>query len=86
MGRSRAVFFAHYGEVVVLDTDSARVDKINNKRPTAADDEREIFLAEKHLSLTATPDRQAANRGANFLWRLPPLAKTLIRIDLIWAL
>lgn len=67
VGMSLAVLLAQHNEVVVLDVDPARVDKINNKQTTVADVEIEAFLAEKELSLTATLDKHAAYEDASFV-------------------
>jgi UDPglucose 6-dehydrogenase len=67
VGLSLAVLLAQNNDVVILDIDAVRVDKVNNKHSTVADDEIETFLAEKDLSLTATLDKQAAYKGASFV-------------------
>ena len=67
VGMSLAVLLAQHNDVVVLDVDPARVDRVNNKQSTVADAEIEAFLAEKELSLTATLDKQAAYKGASFV-------------------
>jgi UDPglucose 6-dehydrogenase len=67
VGMSLAVLLAQHNDVVVLDVDSSRVEKVNNKQSTVADAEIEAFLAEKELSLTATLDKQAAYKGASFV-------------------
>ena len=67
VGMSLAALLAQYNDVVVLDVDPIRVDKINNKQSTVADTEVEIFLAEKELSLTATLDKNIAYKGASFV-------------------
>ena len=67
VGMSLAVLLAQHNDVVVLDVDHARVDKVNNKQSTVADTEIEAFLAEKELSLIATLDKQVAYKGANFV-------------------
>ena len=67
VGMSLAVLLAQHNEVVVLDVDPERVDRVNNKQSTVADTEIEAFLAEKELSLTATLDRQAAYKDASFV-------------------
>ena len=53
--------------MTVLDIDTERVDRINNKQATIADTEIELFLAEKPLSLIATLDKQAAYQYASFI-------------------
>ncbi|MDB9970788.1 nucleotide sugar dehydrogenase [Porticoccaceae bacterium] len=67
VGMSLAVLLAQHNDVVVLDVDPARVDRVNNKQSTVADAEIEAFLAEKSLSLIATLDKQAAYEGASFI-------------------
>lgn len=67
VGMSLAVLLAQHNDVVVLDVDPARVEKVNNKQSTVADAEIEAFLAEKGLSLTATLDKQVAYEGASFV-------------------
>ena len=67
VGMSLAVLLAQHNDVVVLDVDASRVDKINSKQSTVADTEIEVFLAEKELSLTATLDKHAAYEGASFV-------------------
>jgi len=64
---SLAVLLAQQNDVVVLDVDPARVDKVNNKQSTVADAEIEVFLAGKELSLTATLDKERAYKDASFL-------------------
>ncbi len=67
VGMSLAVLLAQHNDVVVLDVDASRVEKVNNKQSTVADAEIEAFLAEKELSLKATLDKQAAYEGASFV-------------------
>jgi UDPglucose 6-dehydrogenase len=67
VGMSLAVLLAQHNDVVVLDVDPSRVDKINSKQSTVADAEIEAFLTEKQLSLTATLDTQVAYEGASFV-------------------
>jgi UDPglucose 6-dehydrogenase len=67
VGMSLAVLLAQNNDVVVLDVDSARIAKINNKQSTVADAAIEAFLEEKKLSLTATLEKKAAYQGASFV-------------------
>jgi UDPglucose 6-dehydrogenase len=67
VGMSLAVLLAQHNDVVVLDVDASRVEEVNNKQSTVADAEIEAFLTNKDLSLTATLDKQAAYKGANFV-------------------
>ena len=67
VGMSLAVLLAQQNDVVVLDVDASRVEKVNNKQSTVADTEIEAFLAEKELSLAATLDKKAAYDDASFV-------------------
>ncbi len=67
VGMSLAVLFAQHNDVIVLDVDALRVEKINNKQTTVADSEIQAFLAGKDLSLSATLDMQTAYEGASFV-------------------
>ncbi len=67
VGMSLAVLLAQHNDVIVLDVDASRVEKVNNKQSTVADAEIEAFLADKELSLTATLDKQVAYKGTKFV-------------------
>ena len=67
VGMSLAVLLAQQNDVVILDVDPSRIEKVNNKQSTVADTEIENFLAEKELSLTATLDKVAAYKDADFV-------------------
>lgn len=67
VGMSLAVLLAQNNNVVVLDIDSARVDRVNEKQSTVADTEIESFLTNKELNLTATLDKEEAYKGASFI-------------------
>lgn len=67
VGMSLAVLLAQHNDVVVLDVDPVRVDKVNAKQSTVADSEIEAFLTHKELNLTATLDKHAAYEGASFV-------------------
>jgi UDPglucose 6-dehydrogenase len=67
VGMSLSMLLAQHNDVMVLDIDESRVDKINNKQSTIADTEIELFLSEKLLSLTATLDKHEAYRDASFI-------------------
>ena len=64
---SLAVLLAQHNDVTVLDIDAKRVGRINNKQPTVANTEIELFLIQKSLSLTATLDKQTAYEAACFI-------------------
>lgn len=67
VGMSLAVLLGQYNDVVILDIDASRVDKVNNKQSTVADAQIEYFLAKKELSLKATLDKRSAYAGADFI-------------------
>jgi len=67
VGMSLSVLLAQHNDVIVLDIDATRVDRINIKQSTISDAGVELFLAEKSLSLIATMDEQVAYRGADFI-------------------
>lgn len=67
VGMSMAVLLAQYNEVVVLDIDSSRVEKINKKESTIADSEIENFLDKKKLNLHATLNKKEAFMEASFV-------------------
>ncbi len=67
VGMSLAVLLAQHNDVVVLDVSASRVEMVNSKQSTVADDEIEAFLAKKELCLTATLDKQAAYKDASFV-------------------
>ena len=67
VGMSLAVLLAQHNDVVVLDVDPTRVDRVNNKQSTVADPEIEAFLAGRELSLTATLDKKTAYEGSSFV-------------------
>lgn len=64
---SLAVLLAQHNDVVLLDIDSSRINKVNNKQSTVADTEIETFLAEKELNLLATLDKHVAIKDASFV-------------------
>ena len=67
VGISLAVLLAQNNNVIVLDVDQSRVDKINNNLSTIKDEKIEIFLKEKNLSLTATTDKNYAYHNSEFV-------------------
>jgi len=67
VGMSLAVLLAQKNEVVILDVNSERVDKVNLKQSTVIDYDIEDFLANKNLNLIATSDKNLAYNDANFI-------------------
>lgn len=64
---SLAVLLAQKNYVVVHDIDEDRINKINNKESTILDQDIDIFLKEKKLSLEGTLDPIAAYKDADFI-------------------
>ncbi|MFL6088772.1 MAG: nucleotide sugar dehydrogenase [Aeromicrobium sp.] len=67
VGMSNAVLLAQHHEVVALDIDPAKVEKVNNRISPIEDVDIDDFFANKDLNLTATLDREAAYAGADFV-------------------
>ena len=67
VGMSLSVLLAQNNQVMVLDIDSKRVDKINSMESTVSDDHIEEFLANKNLNLSATLDKEQAYQGSDFI-------------------
>ena len=67
VGISLAVLLAQHNDVLVLDVDTDRVDRVNKKQSTVADPEIDTFFAEKMLSITATLNKKLAYKDANFI-------------------
>ncbi|MDA9636098.1 nucleotide sugar dehydrogenase [SAR86 cluster bacterium] len=67
VGMSLSILFSQNNDVVILDIDPSKVDKINRRESTIADADIEIFLEEKNLSLSATTDKEIAYRNADFI-------------------
>ena len=67
VGLSLTVLLAQHNEVIALDIDNAKVDKINNKKSPISDTEIEDYLANKSLNLTATTDRVFAYSDSEFV-------------------
>jgi len=67
VGMSLSILLAQHNDVTVLDIDAERVKKINKKQSTIVDNEIELFLAKKPLSLAATLDKEKAYKDSNFI-------------------
>lgn len=67
VGLSNAVLLAQYNEVVALDIDPNKVEKLNRKISPIEDAEIEEYLTHKPLNLRATLDKHAAYEGADFV-------------------
>jgi len=67
VGLSLAVLLAQQHQVVALDIDAARVERINRRESTIQDPDVEEFLARMPLQLHATLDPDEAYRDADFV-------------------
>lgn len=67
VGLSNAVVLAQHHEVVALDIDPDKVERINRRESPIVDPELEDYLATRQLDLRATLDRAEAYAGADFV-------------------
>lgn len=67
VGLSNAILLAQHNDVTLVDIDQTRVDLINVRKSPIVDADMEHFLANKHLSLTATINGAAAYSQADFV-------------------
>tara|TARA_B100000795_G_scaffold131975_1_gene98494 strand:+ start:5279 stop:6445 length:1167 start_codon:yes stop_codon:yes gene_type:complete len=67
VGLSLSILFAQNHEVVILDIDVEKVDKLNNNISPILDPEIETFLAHKNLNFIATIDKVQAYKDAKFI-------------------
>ncbi|MEM7046733.1 MAG: nucleotide sugar dehydrogenase [Pseudomonadota bacterium] len=67
VGLANAVLLAQHHEVIALDIDHAKVDKLNARISPIADPHIERFLRERPLNLRATQDHKNAYSDAEFV-------------------
>ncbi len=67
VGLSLAVLLAQKNEVVAIDLDESKVDKVNNRVSPIEDVEISAFFADKELNLTATTDSIPAIAAADIV-------------------
>ncbi|AUI66410.1 MULTISPECIES: nucleotide sugar dehydrogenase [Glaesserella] len=67
VGLSNAVLLAQHNEVVLIDIDESRVEKINNFESPISDDLLEEYLSDKRLNLTATIEPEVAYSSCDFV-------------------
>tara|TARA_A100001011_G_scaffold400342_1_gene514232 strand:+ start:117 stop:1307 length:1191 start_codon:yes stop_codon:yes gene_type:complete len=67
VGMSLAVLLSQHNEVIILEVDKDKVNKINNKQSTVVDSEIENFLLSKDLDLKATVDKKLAYENSNYV-------------------
>ena len=67
VGLSNAVLLAQHNDVTLVDIDQTRVDLVNARKSPIIDPDLEHYLANNHLSLTATTDGLSAYAQADFV-------------------
>lgn len=67
VGLSNAVLLCRHNDVTVLDVSSERIELLNKRRSPVKDGGIETFLASGEQALTATTDKHAAYRNADFV-------------------
>jgi UDPglucose 6-dehydrogenase len=84
VGLSNAVLFSQHHEVVALDVIKEKVDMINNKKSPIVDAELEDYLANNHLNLKATLNKEETYKDADFvIEELQKLGLKLKVVDLV---
>ncbi|WP_029684402.1 nucleotide sugar dehydrogenase [Tatumella saanichensis] len=67
VGLSNGILLAQHHQVVALDIDPQKVEKLNRNVSPIADQDIETYLTTKALNFTATTDKQQAYQGAEFV-------------------
>jgi UDPglucose 6-dehydrogenase len=67
VGLSNAMLFAQNHNVIAIDIDNSKVNKLNNKISPIVDNEIEDFLCNKDLNFKATQDKELAYKNADFV-------------------
>lgn len=67
VGLSNAILLAQHNEVVALDIDATKIEKLNRKISPIEDTEIKDYLANKSLNFRATLDKRDAYGGADFV-------------------
>ena len=67
VGLSNAMLLAQHNEVVALDIDEKKIALLNNKKSPIVDTEISEFLIRSDLNFTATTDKVAAYKNADFV-------------------
>nr|WP_024592435.1 nucleotide sugar dehydrogenase [Pseudoalteromonas sp. TB13] len=67
VGLSNAMLLAQHNEVVALDIDEHKIALLNNKKSPIVDTEISDFLTRSDLNFTATTDKVAAYKNADFV-------------------
>lgn len=66
VGLANAILLSQNNNVIALDVDEDKVNKINNKKSPIADKEIEDFLSNKKLNLIATTDKKVAYKNPEY--------------------
>lgn len=66
VGLANAILLSQNNEVIALDVNKEKVEKINNKQSPIADKEIEDFLSNKKLNLIATTDKKVAYKNPEY--------------------
>ncbi|GAA61623.1 UDPglucose 6-dehydrogenase [Pseudoalteromonas sp. BSi20652] len=67
VGLSNAMLLSQHNEVVALDIDEQKIALLNNKKSPIVDTEISEFLTRSDLNFTATTDKNAAYKNADFV-------------------
>ncbi|MDN3392171.1 nucleotide sugar dehydrogenase [Pseudoalteromonas sp. APC 3691] len=67
VGLSNAMLLAQHNEVVALDIDEQKIALLNDKKSPIVDTEISDFLTRSNLNFTATTDKVAAYKNADFV-------------------
>lgn len=67
VGLSNAMLLAQHNEVVALDIDEQKIALLNNKKSPIVDTEISEFLTRSDLNFTATTDKVAAYKNADYV-------------------
>lgn len=67
VGLANAILLSQNNEVIALDVNKEKVEKINNKQSPIADKEIEDFLSNKKLNLIATTDKKVAYKNPDYI-------------------
>lgn len=67
VGLSNAMLLSQYNEVVALDIDEQKIALLNNKQSPIVDTEISEFLTRNDLNFTATTDKVAAYKNADYV-------------------
>jgi UDPglucose 6-dehydrogenase len=72
VGISNSMLLAQDNEVIILDIDENKVEKLNNKISPISDSLVTEFLSQKELNFIATSDKKLAYLGANYVMIATP--------------